>query len=114
MMGQYASSVIAIGTSTLSNAGPTGTSWDLFIAGYSASGNPLWATSINGNKSELVSSGKCISVNAAGNIFIGGAFASSTVALGTTTLTNSGPANVFDNLLAKMGSVTLGESEISP
>lgn len=110
LTGTYSSTVMSVGTTTLNNAGGTS---DIFITEYSAAGNPLWALTVGGNNAELINNDKSISLDAAGNIYIGGAFATPTIALGTTTLTKSGPNNVFDILLAKSGPPTLGVEVIN-
>ncbi len=61
--------------------------YDVFVAKYTAAGAYVWANSIGGLKNDY-STG--ITVAAAGNVFISGAFSSATMAVGSSTLTNTG------------------------
>ncbi len=84
---------ISIGPYTLTNAG-SGTQ-DIFMAKYSPSGDLIWATSAGGTGFESVT-GITVSL---GNIYIGGAVASPTVAFGPDTIT--GPGGVQRAYMAK-------------
>jgi hypothetical protein len=84
--GIFASSSITIGSTTLTNA-YSGTN-DAFFAKYDASGNVLWAKSAGSSADDYSVS---VSVDNSGNSFIAGAFKSSSITFGSTTLTNSNP-----------------------
>jgi hypothetical protein len=75
-------STITIGSTTLTSAG----SMDVFLVKYDPNGTILWAKSEGSQYSEY---GHCVTTDASGNVYIAGLFASSTITIGTTTLTNS-------------------------
>ena len=58
---------VTIGTTALSSVG----SFDIFVAKYSPSGVPLWATSIGGAKDEYSTA---IAVTPAGNVYVTDAY----------------------------------------
>jgi hypothetical protein len=74
------------------------TSWnqdyDIFIAKYDSSGNPLWAKSFGGHMEE---DGYGITADMNGNVYITGSFASSIISFDSTILTNlhSGKSDMF-------------------
>jgi len=86
--GYYDSPSIISGATTLTNAGGV----DVFIIKYDASGNVLWAKRAGGTADERAYS---IATDAAGNVYIAGFFLSSSLILGTTTITNAGIADIF-------------------
>ncbi len=90
--GEFKSSTITFGSTTLTNADPSGNTFDIFIAKYDANGNVLWAKSATGTSTDWSYS---INSDTAGNLFITGFFFSSTITFGSTTLTNSGLQNIF-------------------
>jgi hypothetical protein len=81
--GNFTSPTMTIGINTLVNAGAD----DVFLAKYDANGNVVWAIS-QGSASGENAFG--VSTDAAGNVFITGAFMGSSLAIGSTTLINSG------------------------
>ena len=83
VVGNYlATSINFGGSTTLTNAGYT----DLFIVKYDASGNLLWAKSAGGTGDD---SGREISIDATGNVYIIGEFKSDYIGFGSTVLTNN-------------------------
>ncbi len=86
--GDFLSSSITFGTTTLTNAGNT----DIFIVKYDGAGNVLWAKSAGGPAGDY---GVSVSTDANGNIIVTGEFWSSSITFGTTTLTNPGYADIF-------------------
>jgi hypothetical protein len=88
LTGYFESSTISFGTTILSNQGSS----DIFIAKYDTSGNVLWAIRAGGT---LADEGKKIITDATGNVYIIGDFASSSLNIGTTTLTNEGLSDIF-------------------
>jgi len=80
--GQFYSSSISFGSSTLINAG----SYDIFVVKYNVSGNVIWAKSIGGAYSEK---GLGICTDTCSNIYIIGCFYSPTITIGSTILTNT-------------------------
>ena len=103
LTGDFYSPSISFGTTTLTSAGP-GVS-DVFVVKYDANGNVLWAKSAGGISTDI---GYGISTDASGNVLVTGYFNSPSISFGTTTLTNSGGADVF---VVKLGSVTTGVEE---
>ena len=93
--GTFKSTTITFGTITLTNA-ETGSadSGDMFIVKYDAAGNVLWAKSASGSYWDY---GYSVATDGSGNVLVTGSFQSSTIAFGTITLTNTGPAssNIF-------------------
>ena len=89
--GEFYSSTIAFGATTLTNNSPNGSS-DIFIVKYDPNGNVVWAKSAGGSSSD---GGYLITTDAAGNVYATGYFSSSTIAFGATTLTNNGYSDIF-------------------
>ncbi len=105
-MGWYSSATITFGSLTLTNPG-VGTG-DVFLVKYDASGNALWAKTFGGTDGDV---GNAVAVDASGNVYITGWFASSTISFGTSTLTNAGPGNdVFIVKLNSSGSAIWAKS----
>ena len=99
MTGFFESASITFGTTTLFNAGPTGTP-DMFLAKYDSLGNVLWAKSAGGNYYDKSYS---VAVDGNGNIFVTGYFYSATIVFGTVTLNNPG-AGYADMFIVKYNS----------
>jgi hypothetical protein len=93
LTGYFSSPTISFGNTTLTNADPSGITDDIFIAKYDSSGNVLWAKSVGGTNYDY---GYSVSADASGNAFITGAFESSSITFGSTTLTNA--ASEFTNV----------------
>src|ERR1035437_8289200 len=83
--GYFNSPAIAFGSTTLTNFGNT----NAFIAKYGANGNALWAKGTGGTG---VETGRSVSTDTGGNVFVTGGFTSS-ITLGSTTLINNGNAD---------------------
>ncbi|MDO9000389.1 MAG: SBBP repeat-containing protein [Bacteroidota bacterium] len=88
VIGWYTSINLTFGSITLTNPG-VGTG-DIFLVKYDATGNVLWAKTFGGTEGDI---GNGIAVDASGNIYITGWYASPTINFGTTTLTNAGSAS---------------------
>lgn len=86
--GYYFSSSFTIGTATLTNNG----NYDLYIAKYDNSGNPIWARSFGGTFDD---NANAVAIDASGNVYVTGFFISPTMVCGTTTLTNSAAGDIF-------------------
>ncbi len=80
--GYFQSDTITLGSDTFTN--PDG--YDIFIAKFDASGNPLWARRAEGNNNDF---GYGITTDASGNVYVSGWFESDVLTFGTETLTNS-------------------------
>jgi hypothetical protein len=78
----------SFGSTTLTS---TGSLPDIFLARYDASGNVLWAKGAGGSSGDY---GRNIAVDASGNSYITGEIEGS-ASFGSTTLTNSGGADIF-------------------
>ncbi|WP_165822082.1 beta strand repeat-containing protein [Hymenobacter edaphi] len=83
----YFTGTITLGSTTLSNPDPTDWTYDAFVAKMDAAGNWLWAQRIGGTGSELPTN---VVLDANGNVYVAGIFTSSSMVVGTTTLTSSG------------------------
>ena len=75
----------SIGTTTLPSLG-------MFIVKFDNMGNLLWA---NGGGGSWSDSGKGISTDSLGNVYVTGNFTSPTLTFGTSTLTNVGGSDIF-------------------
>lgn len=96
--GAFNSATVAIGTTTLTNAGTTSYQ-DLFVCSYSPAGAPLWAGSIGSNLNEIAYG---IAADASGNIYVPLAYTSPTLAVGTSTYTNGSYSGSQDYIIAKL------------
>lgn len=92
--GIFASTAINFGTPVLFNAGTA--TQDLFITKYNGLGTPVWSQRAGGSLDDY---GNGIAVQGS-NVYVTGGFNSSSVAFGTTTLTNVS-AGTSDVLTAK-------------
>jgi len=90
LAGDFSSSLITFGTSTLSTT--IANTWDIFLVKFDAGGNVIWAKSEGGSSSDNVRS---VSTDASGSVLITGFFISSSITIGTTTLTNAGNGDSF-------------------
>lgn len=82
MGGNFHSSVLDLGGTTLTNAGDV----DGFFARYSAAGTLQWARQVGDLGSESITG---VSTDASGNIGVAGYYASDALTIGTTTLDNA-------------------------
>jgi len=74
---------------------------DAFIVKFNANGVAQWAKSYGLAASSAVRVNG-LTVTAAGDVFVAGAFASTTVTLGTTALVNQGAAGTYDGFVLKL------------
>ena len=81
--GSFSSATVTFGSFTLTNTAAGFT--DIFLVKYDQNGNVVWASSAGGSDNDYATS---LSLDAWGNIYVGGYFYSPTMPLGTTTLTN--------------------------
>ncbi len=88
--GYSTSSVLTIGSYTFSNSPSL-----FYLAKYDTNGNVLWAQSSNG-----IAGGFAVATTATDDVFITGAFSSTTMAIGTQTLSGQGS----DFFIAKLNS----------
>lgn len=88
--GMFMSASANFGTNVLNNAG--GNAADIFIARYDASGTVSWAKSAGGTGTDISYSA---AVDANGNGYFTGWFASSSLSFGTNTVTCSGGNDLF-------------------
>jgi len=86
--GEFNSSSITFGTTTLQSAGLS----DMFIVKYDAFGNVLWAKSNGGISNDW---GTNITTDITGNIYVIGSYLSPSIVFGTNTLTNVGDFDIF-------------------
>ena len=81
--GDFYSRTLIFKPDTLTNADPSGITNDVFIAKYDALGNVLWVQRAGGTGSD---GGYSVSTDAKGNAYVTGAFLSSAITFGPTTL----------------------------
>ncbi|MEO8148652.1 MAG: T9SS type A sorting domain-containing protein [Bacteroidia bacterium] len=86
--GKYNSPTITFGSTTLSNSGQ----FDVFIAKFDASGNPLWAKKAGGNGVEEAYS---VCSDLVGNVYATGSFWSDSITIDNTTIGKGGWANLY-------------------
>lgn len=84
--------VVNVGSVTLTNSDPTGSTEDILIAKYDQSGNLQWAKSAGGTKSDDAYG---ICTTPAGDVYLAGDFGSPSVTFGPSTINNAAsPAQV--------------------
>lgn len=98
--GAFNSATMAIGTTTLSNAGTTSYQ-DLFVCSYSSAGSPQWAGSVGSNLNEIAYG---LSADVSGNVYVPLAYTSPTLAVGSSTYTNGSYSGSQDYIIAKFNS----------
>ncbi|MEO6169181.1 MAG: MopE-related protein [Chitinophagales bacterium] len=86
--GTYSCPQITFGSINLSNNGGD----DLFVVKMDTGGNVLWAKSAGGSYAE---EGYTVATDDAGNVYVSGEFWSESVTFGSSTITNSGSADIF-------------------
>jgi len=86
--GDFTSPSLVFGSSTLTNAGSS----DILIAKYDVSGNVVWAKNLGGAG---VDGGSSVATDNSGNVFVAGYFSSTSIAVGSGTLTNTGSYDMF-------------------
>ncbi len=109
--GYTLSSFIIIGSDTLINGGASGSEMNMFIAKYDSLGNFQWAKGPHYNNTDDFGFG--IASDPSGNVFVSGAFRSSTIAFGIDTLINhlSGFDDIFVVKYDSSGNVLWAKSE---
>ena len=90
--GIFESTSISFGSTTLTNAGGTGSPSDAFLTKYNANGNLIWAKRVGGTSIDISNS---IAVDSYGNAIIAGCFRSSSLSFGSTTLYNSYLTDIY-------------------
>jgi hypothetical protein len=90
--GFFESPTITFGSIILSNTNSLGFSSDVFFVKYDPNGNVLWAKSLGGTSNDINSFVSAVSDN---NVYLSGSFASPSITIGTTTLTNAGGYDIF-------------------
>lgn len=92
--GTYQAANMIIGTTTLTPYG----NYDAFIAKYNTSGTAQWAAKVGGGSDDY---GYDVSTDATGNAYMIGTFSGTTIAVGSTNLTNANPGSSTDVFAAK-------------
>ncbi len=80
---------------------------DIFITKFDASGNTVWAKRVGGSGNDI---GQNISIDANGNSYITGYYASPSITFGSTTLTNVGGNDIFVVKYDASGNVAWAET----
>jgi len=101
LSGFFNSSTMTVSGTTLTNAA-SGFS-DIFIFKYNTSGTLQWAMSAGGSTNDQAFG---ISAGSGGNVYLTGAFSSSTISFGTTSLNNSSGAPFNDIFVAKLNGIS--------
>jgi hypothetical protein len=95
--GSFNSAKIAFGTTILPNQGFS----DVFVAKYSATGDPVWAYGTGG---DAIEEARNLSVDPNGFVYVCGSFGSSSISFGSSQLINNGNLNIFLAELSPWGS----------
>lgn len=104
--GYFTSSFINWGTTSLTNVDFSGNTGDIYVVKFSPIGSPLWAKSAGGSSGDMAES---VAIDATGSLYAAGEYNSSTIIFSSTTLTNTGPRDLF---LTKMaGSTGVAEQQ---
>jgi hypothetical protein len=90
IIGEFHSPTITFGTTTLINTNSAAP--DIYIVKYDSSGNVIWAISEGGTAYDDAFD---VDMDTSGNIIVTGIFESPLITFGTTTLINSGWADIF-------------------
>jgi hypothetical protein len=104
VIGQFESSSVSFGTTTLINAGKS----DIFLAKYSPTGNVSWAKMAGSSEDDGAST---IAINPSGNCVLAGFFDSPTISFGATTLTNAGMTDILISSYDASGNVLWAKRE---
>lgn len=91
------------GAVTFTNADPAGTTYDVFVAKYTGAGAFVWGKSIGGTKTD---NGYGIGVTPGGNVYICGAYQSTSMTVGPSTLTKGSTGAYYDAYIAKFNATT--------
>ncbi len=109
--GTFMSPSVTFDSTTLINIDGSGNSLDMFLVKYNANnGTIVWAKSAGGIGNDF---GYCASVDATGNVYLNGYFTSSSMTIGSTTLTNAntdGSADIFLTKYNSTGNVVWAKS----
>ncbi len=98
--GFFYSPTITFGTTTLTNADPTGQTADVFVAKLTPTGAWQWATRAGGSDSDY---GFGVAVDRGDSVFVSGFYSSPTIAFGGTTLLGAGSQDFFVAKLSPTG-----------
>ncbi len=104
--GIYNGYSITIGTTTLINSSSDLSTCDIFLAKFDTSGNPVWAKSYGGNKKDYILS---LTVADDGSVYSSGFFYSSSITIGSNTITNPTSGGVPYIYLCKYNSNGIAE-----
>ena len=85
IVGNFYSTSIIFGATTLINTNTAGNTSDIFLVKYDASGNVIWAKKAGRNDLDAIYS---VTTDTSGNVYLAGAFWSASITFGATTLTN--------------------------
>ncbi len=98
MAGAFSNPTITFGSITLTNAGGTSGTSDLFVVKYDSNGNALWAQRAGGADNDEA---KALTIAPSGYVYVAGSFHSPTINLGGTILTNAGTTAYSDLYFVK-------------
>ncbi|PCH65339.1 MAG: hypothetical protein COC01_09845 [Bacteroidetes bacterium] len=88
--GRYSSATFTIGGTTLNNIASG--FYNLYIAKFDSSGNPIWAKGTGGSSNDYVHD---IAHSSTGKLYLCGSFSSDPLNFGNTNLSNSGSSDLF-------------------
>ncbi len=104
LTGYFGSSSVNFGGITLNSTGGP----DVYVTKYDNLGSVPWAVNPSGAVDDI---GRGIYSDANGNVYAAGAFYSSSITFGSTTLNNTGNWDVY---IAKMGTCNIAQPTITP
>lgn len=91
--GQFKPASISIGTTTLTNTDPAGSTTDIFICKYNSAGNLIWTKSFAGKKDDYLFT---TTVTKNGNIYLSGSYTSDSLKINSSTTLQTDPLSSFD------------------
>ncbi|HTL82402.1 MAG TPA: SBBP repeat-containing protein [Bacteroidia bacterium] len=106
--GAFYNPTLQFGSTALTNADASGSTSDGFVLKYDGFGNEFWAIRFGNTSSEIRPEVEFDNMN---NLFIGASYSSTTLALGSLSLTNAG---YYDAFVSKISSVTAVNENSSP
>lgn len=93
--GYYNNGSITFGGTTLTNAGGTNFSGDIYLVKYDSFGTMAWAKKFGGVNDDI---SRDLAIDVSGNIILSGTFASPNIVFGATTIFNTTPTSPAEDV----------------
>lgn len=105
--GMFMSPTITFGTTTLTNASMN---QDMFLVKYDSTGNEIWAIGEGGMGDDYID---CVTTDNAGDLYVSGDIGSTSLQLGSSTLTNADTSGSTTDVFVGKLDVVTGANEWS-